>query len=38
MPLEAQIESGKAAGNFKNGIPDNKIPKNRSAKAKGTKV
>ncbi|MGD0278914.1 MAG: Hsp20/alpha crystallin family protein [Smithella sp.] len=38
IPLEAQIESGKAEASFKNGILDIKIPKNQSAKAKGTKV
>ncbi len=38
IPLEAEIESGKAEARFKNGILDIKIPKNQSAKAKGTKV
>jgi HSP20 family molecular chaperone IbpA len=38
MPLEAETESGRAEGSFKNGILDIKIPKNQSAKAKGTKV
>jgi len=38
IPLEAEIESGKAEAKFKNGILDIKIPKNQSAKAKGTKV
>ena len=38
IPLEAEIDSGKAEARFKNGILDIKIPKNQSAKAKGTKV
>ncbi|MBN1366202.1 MAG: Hsp20/alpha crystallin family protein [Syntrophaceae bacterium] len=38
IPLEAEIEAGKAEAKFKNGILDIKIPKNQSAKAKGTKV
>ena len=38
IPPEAEIESGKAEAHFKNGILDIKIPKNQSAKAKGTKV
>ena len=38
IPLEAEIESNKAEASFKNGILDIKIPKNQSAKAKGTKV
>lgn len=38
IPFEAEIESGKAEAKFKNGILDIKIPKNQSAKAKGTKV
>jgi len=38
IPLEAEIESGKAEASFKNGILDIKIPKNQSAKTKGTKV
>ncbi|MDI6741547.1 MAG: Hsp20/alpha crystallin family protein [Smithella sp.] len=38
IPLEAEIESGKAEARFKNGILDIKIPKSQSAKAKGTKV
>jgi HSP20 family molecular chaperone IbpA len=36
--LEADIEAGKTEAKFKNGILDIKIPKNQSAKAKGTKV
>ena len=38
IPVEAEIESGKAQAHFKNGILDIKIPKNQSAKAKETKV
>lgn len=38
IPLKAEIESNKAEARFKNGILDIKIPKNQSAKAKGTKV
>jgi HSP20 family protein len=38
IPLEAEIESGKAEARFKNGILDIKIPKNQNAKEKGTKV
>jgi len=38
IPLDAEIESGKAQASFKNGILDIKIPKNQSSKAKGTKV
>ncbi|MEN6421908.1 MAG: Hsp20/alpha crystallin family protein [Smithella sp.] len=38
IPLDAEIESGKAEARFKNGILDIKIPKDQSAKAKGTKV
>jgi HSP20 family protein len=38
IPLDAEIESDKAQASFKNGILDIKIPKNQSAKAKGTKV
>jgi HSP20 family protein len=38
IPLETEIESGKAEARFKNGILDIKIPKSQSAKAKGTKV
>jgi len=38
IPLKAEIESNKADARFKNGILDIKIPKNQSAKAKGTKV
>lgn len=38
IPLEAEIESGKAEARFKNGILDIKIPKSQSAKARGTKV
>ena len=38
IPLEAEIESTKAEARFKNGILDIKIPKNQSAKAKGTKI
>ncbi len=38
IPLEAEIESGKAEAKFKNGILDIKIPKKQSTKAKGTKV
>ena len=38
IPLEAEIESGKAEARFKNGILDIKIPKNQNAKARGTKV
>lgn len=38
IPLEAEIESGKAEARFTNGILDIKIPKSQSAKSKGTKV
>jgi HSP20 family protein len=38
IPVDAEIESDKAQASFKNGILDIKIPKNQSAKAKGTKV
>jgi HSP20 family molecular chaperone IbpA len=38
IPLQTEIESGKAEARFKNGILDIKIPKSQSAKAKGTKV
>lgn len=38
IPLEGEIEAAKAEAKFKNGILDIKIPKNQSAKAKGTKV
>jgi HSP20 family protein len=38
IPLEAEIESDKAEASFKNGILDIKIPRNQTAKAKGTKV
>jgi len=38
IPLDAEIESGKAEARFKNGILDIKIPKNQKAKEKGTKV
>ena len=38
IPLEGAIEAEKAEAKFKNGILDIKIPKNQSAKAKGTKV
>lgn len=38
IPLDTEIESGKAEASFKNGILDIKIPKNQSAKAIGTKV
>jgi HSP20 family molecular chaperone IbpA len=36
--MEAPIESGKAQASFKNGILEVKIPKNKSAKAKETKI
>ncbi|KUG21444.1 small heat shock protein [hydrocarbon metagenome] len=38
IPLQAEIESGKAHASFKNGILDIKIPKNQKAKEKGTKI
>ncbi|KQC06032.1 MAG: molecular chaperone [Smithella sp. SDB] len=38
IPLDAEIESGKAQANFKNGILNVKISKNQKAKEKGTKV
>lgn len=38
IPLEAEIEAGKAEAKFKNGILDIKIPKNQNAKTKGTKI
>ena len=38
IPLEADIEAGKAEAKLKNGILDIKIPKNQSAKTKGTKL
>jgi len=38
IPLEAEIEAGKAEAHFKNGVLDIKIPKSPSAKTKGTKV
>jgi HSP20 family protein len=38
IPLDAEIESGKAEASFKNGILDIKIPKNQSAGTTGTKV
>lgn len=38
IPLEKETESGKAEAHFKNGILEIKIPKNQSAKTKGTKV
>jgi HSP20 family protein len=38
IPLEAEIVAEKAEASFKNGILDIKIPKNQSAKAKGTKI
>ena len=38
IPLEAEIEADKAEASFKNGILNIKIPKNQTAKAKGTKV
>lgn len=38
IPLEAEIEADKAEARFKNGILDIKIPKNQSAREKGTRV
>ncbi len=38
IPLDTEIESGKAQASFKNGILDIKIPKNQIAKAAGVKV
>jgi HSP20 family protein len=38
IPLDAQVESGKAQASFKNGILDIKIPKNQSEKATGKKI
>jgi HSP20 family protein len=38
IPLDTEIESGKAQASFKNGILDIKIPKSQSAGTKGTKV
>lgn len=38
IPLDAEIVADKAEARFKNGILDIKIPKDQSAKTKGTKV
>ncbi len=38
IPLQTEIESGKAQASFKNGVLDIKIPKNQKAKEKEVKV
>jgi len=38
IPLAKETQADKASASFKNGVLNINIPKNQSAKAKGTKV